>query len=287
MLGVGQRHVCSIPHGSATPLYGTPVADLQRWRPQLELIDMPAGLSLRRWGEHQGHVYFPTTASVSMLHITRGGQSVEVVAVGNEGMVGIPVIMGGGPTAGEAVVRAAGHGFRLRSAWLLSEFQAGGETTQLFLRYAHALMTHTAQSAICNMHHSLVQRLCRRLLGSLDRANGAPLTLTHESLAGMLGVRREGVTCAALKLQRAGLIDYARGRVLVLDRAALEAHSCECYAVVKSEYERLAPRAQDMSSAASGRHLPPTHWGVPRAGATPAMPLPRSAGRRFAYSAEA
>jgi hypothetical protein len=202
-------------------------------------------------------------------------------------MVGIPVIMGGGPTAGEAVVRAAGHGFRLRSAWLLSEFQAGGATTQLFLRYAHALMTHTAQSAICNMHHSLVQRLCRCFLGSLDCANGAPLTLTHESLAGMLGVHREGVTCAALKLQRAGLIDYARGRVLVFDRAALEAHSCECYAVVKSEYGRLAPRAQDMSSASSGRPVPPTHWGVPRAGATPAMPLPRSAGRRFAYSAEA
>jgi hypothetical protein len=217
-------------------------------------------------------VYFPTTASVSMLHMTTGGDSVEVVAVGNEGMVGMPVIMGGGVAAGEAVVRTGGHGFRADSAWLVGEFHARAAVMRLLLRYAHALMTHTAQSAICNKHHSLEQRLCRCFLGSLDQADGRALNLTHESLASMLGVRREGVTCAALKLQRVGLIDYTRGRVIVLDRDALEAQSCECYGVVKAEYDWVTT-GMDTSDAVPAMTMP-------------MQPPARVIGRSSAYAAD-
>ncbi len=176
-----------------------------------------------------------------MLHTTPAGDSVEVLAVGNEGVVGIPVIMGVASAPGDAVVRTGGHGFRLRSSWLQSEFHSSPSVMRLLLRYTQALMTHTAQAAICNKLHSLEQRVCRCFLSSLDGVNGAPVNLTHESMSGMLGVRREGVTCTALKLQRAGIIDYTRGRVEVLDRRGLEALSCECYSVVKSEYDRFLP----------------------------------------------
>lgn len=233
-------------------LAALPAADLQRWRPQLELVGMAAGLTLCHGGEYGTHVYFPTSASVSMLHVTRGGHSLEVVAVGNEGMVGMPVLMSGGATMGEAVVRTGGQGFRLRSAWIQNEFHTCGPVMGLMLRYAHALMAHTAQSAICNKHHSLEQRLCRCFLSCLDRTDGAPLSLTHEAMACMLGVRREGVTCAALKLQRAGLIDYARGLVVVVDRSALENLSCECYEVIRTEYAQLSYASPGLQRVSGG-----------------------------------
>jgi CRP-like cAMP-binding protein len=163
-------------------------------------------------------------------------------------MVGVPVIMGGRPSMGDAVVRTEGRGFRLASEWLLREFQSRPAVMHLLLRYAHALMAHTAQSAACHRHHVLDQRLCRCLLSSLDSANGATLNLTHEGLAGILGVRRAGVTDAAVKLQRAGLITYARGRVEVRDRMALEAQSCECYRVVKTAYERVTSAAHEIGA---------------------------------------
>lgn len=245
-----------------------PVGDLQRWRPHLELVSMPAGSSLCRSGEQLSHVYFPTTCSVSMLHTTSAGDSVEVIAVGNEGVVGIPIIMGVGSAFGDAVVRTSGHGFRLRSSWLQTEFQSCSAVMRLLLRYTQALITHTAQAAICNKLHSLEQRLCRCFLSSLDGANGAAMNLTHESMSGMLGVRREGVTCTALKLQRAGMIDYTRGRVDVLDRRALEALSCECYRVVKSEYDCFLPGSSPLEDTAAPR------MAVARSGLPTSRPAP-------------
>ncbi len=237
-------------------LAALPAADLQRWRPHLELVDMAAGVALCRGAECGAHVYFPTTASVSMLHGTRSGDSLEVVAVGNEGMVGIPVLMSGGATLGEAVVRTGGQGYRMRSAWIRNEFHSCGAVMSLMLRYAHVLMAHMAQAAICNKHHVLEQRLCRCLLGCLDGTRGAPLSLTHEAIARMLGVRREGVTCAALKLQRAGLIDYTRGLVVVIDRNGLESLSCECYEVIRTEYARLSHSSPSPQRSAAGRNAP-------------------------------
>ena len=269
MLPASYLHGLTVEPRNNRLLGALPVGDLQRWRPHLELVNMPAGTSLCRGGEHPNHVYFPTTASVSMLHTTSAGDSVEVVAIGSEGVVGIPVIMGGGFTLGDAVVRTGGHGFRLHSRWMQSEFHDCPAVMKLLLRYTQALMNHTAQAALCNKHHSLEQRLCRCLLGSLDGVRGASLNLTHEGLSGMLGVRREGVTCSALKLQRAGMIDYTRGRVAVIDRRALEALSCECYAVVKHEYDRFLPGSSTWSGApppnfVSPRAVPPLERLVPR-----------------------
>ncbi len=219
-------------------LAALPATDLARWTPHLEPVNLAAGASLQRRGEYP-HVYFPATASVSLLRITREGGSVEIMGVGNEGMVGLPVIMGGGSASGDAVVQMQGHAFRLDSVWLRNEFHTNPAVMQLLLRYTQAQMVHGAQSALCNRLHSLEKRLCRCFLSKLDHANGAPLSLTHDSLSCMLGVRREGVTGAAQKLQRAGLIDYARGRVEVIDRQGLESWSCECYQLVRDEYQRL------------------------------------------------
>jgi CRP-like cAMP-binding protein len=254
-------------------LRALPSGELGRWQPHLELVSLNAGTTLHRWGEHPRHVYFPVTASVSMLRTTREGGSVEIIGVGNEGLVGIPVIMGGGSSPGDAVVRVQGLSYRMASAWLHSEFLDSPAVMGVLLRYTHAMMTHTAQSALCNQLHSLEKRLCRCFLGSLDHVNGAPLNLTHDSLASMLGVRREGVTGAALKLQRAGLIDYARGRVEVLDRKGLEACSCECYRVVRNEYERLL----GSPSLVGTLSLP---WAAqPGKRPAPSAPLPASAHR--------
>jgi CRP-like cAMP-binding protein len=249
-------------------LAALPAGDLQRWGAYLELVSMPAGMFLCRSGGYPSYVYFPTTASVSMLHTTTGGVSVEIIAIGNEGMVGIPVIVGGAPASGDAVVRTAGHGFRLPSSLMESEFQGRPAVQRLLLRYTQALITHTAQAAICNKLHTLEQRLCRCFLSSLDGVNGAAINLTHENLSGMLGVRREGVTCTALKLQRAGLIDYSRGRVAVLDRRGLEALSCECYRAVKDEYDRFLPAASAAEAAlsappGSARETSTSAWSVP------------------------
>jgi CRP-like cAMP-binding protein len=202
---------------------------------------MPLGEVLYESGVTLSHVYFPTTAIVSLLYVMEDGASAEIAVVGNEGIVGISLFMGGESTPSRAVVQSAGQGFRLKAQVLKEEFNRAGPVLHLLLRYTQALITQMAQTAVCNRHHSLDQQLCRWLLLSLDRLQGDELVMTQELIANMLGVRREGVTEAALKLQSAGLIRYARGRITVLDRAGLEQRTCECYAVVKKEYDRLLP----------------------------------------------
>jgi CRP-like cAMP-binding protein len=213
----------------------------ERLLPQLESVQMPLGGVLYESGGTLSHVYFPTTSIVSLLYVMENGASAEIAVVGNEGIVGISLFMGGESTPSRAVVQSAGHGFRLKSAIVKDEFNQAGPVLHLLLRYTQALITQMAQTAVCNRHHSLDQQLCRWLLLSLDRLPGDELLMTQELIANMLGVRREGVTEGAMKLQHAGLIRYARGRISVLDRTGLEGRTCECYAVVKKEYDRLLP----------------------------------------------
>ncbi|MEX8493355.1 Crp/Fnr family transcriptional regulator [Sphaerotilus sp.] len=224
-------------------LAALPRAELSRWLPQLEWVDMPLGQVLYESGHTLGHVYFPTSAIVSLLYVMENGASAEIAVVGHEGLVGISLFMGGDSTPSRAVVQSAGTGYRLKAALMKHEFDRAGPVMHLLLRYTQALITQMAQTAACNRHHSLDQQLCRWLLLSLDRLQGNELVMTQELIANMLGVRREGVTEAALKLQAAGLIRYARGRITVLDRPELEVRTCECYAVVKREYDRLLPDA--------------------------------------------
>ena len=221
-----------------------PPAHWERWKPQLEWVDLPLGDVLYESGHAQSHVYFPSTAIVSLLYVMENGSSAEIAVVGNEGVVGISLFMGGGSTPSRAVVQSAGQGWRLSAAVIKEEFNRAGPVMHLLLRYTQALITQMAQTAVCNRHHSLDQQLCRWLLLSLDRLQGNELVMTQELIANMLGVRREGVTEGALKLQKQGLIRYARGRITVLDRAGLEERTCECYAVVKKEYDRLLPARQ-------------------------------------------
>ena len=221
-------------------LAALPRAEWQRWLPQLEWVSMPLGQILYESGSTLSHVYFPTTAIVSLLYVMENGASAEIAVVGNEGIVGVSLFMGGESTPSRAVVQSAGQGFRLSSDAIKDEFKRA-PVLHLLLRYTQALITQMAQTAVCNRHHSLDQQLCRWLLLSLDRLKGNELTMTQELIANMLGVRREGVTEAALNLQAAGLIRYARGRIKVLDRPGLEQRTCECYAVVKKEYDRLLP----------------------------------------------
>lgn len=222
-------------------LAALPDAEWQRWLPELESIDMPLGQVLYESGNTLSHVYFPTTSIVSLLYVMENGASAEIAVVGNEGIVGISLFMGGGSTPSRAVVQSAGRGLRLNAQMLKNEFNLNGPVLHLLLRYTQALITQMAQTAVCNRHHSLDQQLCRWLLLSLDRLRDNELVMTQELIANMLGVRREGVTGAALHLQEAGLIRYTRGRISVLDRAGLEKRTCECYAVVKKEYDRLLP----------------------------------------------
>jgi len=222
-------------------LAALPPAEWQRWQAQIEPVDLPLGHVLYESGSRLSHVYFPTTAIVSLLYVMEDGASAEIAIVGNEGLVGISLFMGGGSTPSRAVVQSAGQGWRLAARAVKDEFDRAGPVLHLLLRYTQALITQMAQTAVCNRHHSLDQQLCRWLLLSLDRLEGRELVMTQELIANMLGVRREGVTEAALKLQKAGLINYARGHITVLDRAGLEARTCECYAVVKKEYDRLLP----------------------------------------------
>jgi CRP-like cAMP-binding protein len=222
-------------------LAALPKGETQRWLPHLESVDMPLGSVVYESGGTLSHVYFPTTSIVSLLYVLESGASAEIAVVGNEGIVGVSLFMGGGSTPSRAVVQSAGRGFRLKAALMKVEFDRAGPALHLLLRYTQALITQMAQTAVCNRHHSLDQQLCRWLLLSLDRLQGSELVMTQELIANMLGVRREGVTEGALKLQQAGLIRYARGHITVLDRAALEKRSCECYAVVKKEYDRLLP----------------------------------------------
>jgi CRP-like cAMP-binding protein len=227
--------------GSNHLLAALPYAERQRWLPQLEPIEMPLGAVLYESGSASTHVYFPTDAIVSLLYVMETGASAEIAVVGNEGIVGISLFMGGESTPSRAVVQSAGLGYRLKAQVIQKEFNRSGPVMHLLLRYTQALITQMAQTAACNRHHSLDQQLCRWLLLSLDRLPGPELVMTQELIANMLGVRREGVTQAALKLQKAGLIRYARGRITVIDRVALEYRVCECYAVVKKEYDRLLP----------------------------------------------
>jgi CRP-like cAMP-binding protein len=222
-------------------LAALPDEEWQRWRPQLERVEMPLSQVLYEAGGTLSHVYFPTTAIVSLLYVMENGASAEIAVVGNEGIVGISLFMGGDSTPSRAVVQSAGQGFRLRAQIMKDDFNRAGPVLHLLLRYTQALITQMAQTAVCNRHHSLDQQLCRWLLLSLDRLQGNELVMTQELIANMLGVRREGVTEGALKLQQAGLIRYARGHITVLDRGGLEKRSCECYAVVKKEYDRLLP----------------------------------------------
>jgi CRP-like cAMP-binding protein len=222
-------------------LAALPEAEWQRWAPLLEPVDMPLGLVLYESGVGLAHVYFPVDSIVSLLYVMEDGASAEIAVVGNEGLVGVSLFMGGETTPSRAVVQSAGRGFRLSAQDLKDEFNRAGPVLHLLLRYTQALITQMSQTAVCNRHHSLDQQLCRWLLLSLDRLHGNELRMTQELIANMLGVRREGVTDAALKLQASGLIRYARGHITVLDRPGLEQRTCECYAVVKKEYDRLLP----------------------------------------------
>jgi CRP-like cAMP-binding protein len=202
---------------------------------------MPLGKVVYEAGATLRHVYFPTTAIVSLLYVMENGESAEIAVVGNEGIVGVAIFMGGNSTPSRAVVQSAGRSLRLKAEIVEKEFNKAGAVLHLLLRYTQALLTQMAQTAVCNRHHSLDQQLCRWLLLSLDRLSGDELLMTQELIANMLGVRREGVTEAAMKLQKAGLIRYQRGRITVLNRQGLEKRTCECYAVVKREYARLLP----------------------------------------------
>ena len=221
-------------------LAALPDAEWRRWSPQLEPIEMPLGQVLYESGGALTHVYFPSTSIVSLLYVMENGASAEIAVVGCEGIVGISLFRGGESTPSGAVVQSEGRGFRLPAQTIKEEFNRPA-VLHLLLRYTQALITQMAQTAVCNRHHSLDQQLCRWLLLSLDRLQGVELVMKQELIANMLGVRREGVTDGALKLQKAGLIRYARGRIKVLDRPGLEKRTCECYAVVKKEYDRLLP----------------------------------------------
>ena len=221
-------------------LAALPADDRQRWLPQLEEVQLPLGEVLYESGSTLSHVYFPTNSIVSLLYVMENGASAEIAVVGHEGIVGVSLFMGGESTPSRAVVQSAGQGYRLPAETIKEEFKRA-PVLHLLLRYTQALITQMAQTAVCNRHHSLDQQLCRWLLLSLDRLQTSELVMTQELIANMLGVRREGVTEGALKLQKAGLIRYSRGRISVLDRAGLEQRSCECYAVVKKEYDRLLP----------------------------------------------
>jgi len=220
-------------------LAALPAADYERLLPELELVTMQFGMVVCEPGIELQHAYFPTTSIVSLLHHTKNGASAETAMIGNEGVVGVSLFMGGGSVLTRMIVNGAGHGFRLRKGILDEEFARGGALQQLLLRYTQALITQTSQTVVCNRHHSVMQQLCRWLLLNLDRLPSNEVRVTQETIAGMLGVRRESVGAAAGKLQDDGYIHYSRGHINVLDRSGLEARVCECYAGVKEEYDRL------------------------------------------------
>jgi CRP-like cAMP-binding protein len=222
-------------------LAGLPANEWLRWQPNLEMVDLKLGQVLYESGGKMQHVYFPINAIVSLLFVLENGASAEIAVVGNEGIVGVSLFMGGETTSSRAVVQSAGKCLRLGAQFLKSEFKDSLPVMHLLLRYTQALITQMTQTAVCNRHHSLDQQLCRWLLLSMDRLTGNHLLMTQELIANMLGVRREGVTEAAGRLQKAGLISYSRGKIEVINRKGLEARTCECYAVVKKEYDRLLP----------------------------------------------
>jgi CRP-like cAMP-binding protein len=222
-------------------LEALPQPERERLFPHLQLITLPLGKVLYESGDTLRHIYFPTDSIVSLLYVLQNGQSAEIAVVGNDGAIGVALFMGGETTTNRAIVQSAGSAYQLTGARLKEEFERHGETLHILLRYTQALITQMTQTAVCNRHHTVDQQLCRWLLLSLDRLPSAELIMTQELIAGMLGVRREGVTDAAGKLQKLGVISYQRGHIKVLDRPRLEQLSCECYAVVKKETDRLMP----------------------------------------------
>jgi CRP-like cAMP-binding protein len=245
LLGVGVMSILA-PLASDSPkgnrlVAALPEEDYQGLLPVLEAVRLPLGMALYESGGAQGYVYFPTSSIVSLLYVLADGSSAEIAVTGCEGLVGIALFTGGETTPSRAVVQSAGQGYRIKAALLKRKFEEGGALQLLLLRFTQALITQMTQTAVCNRHHAVDQQLCRWLLLSLDRLPANELVMTQELIANMLGVRREGVTEAAGKLQAEGLIEYSRGRITVLDRPKLEARVCECYAVVKKEYDRLLP----------------------------------------------
>jgi CRP-like cAMP-binding protein len=229
-------------------LAALPDAEWERLRPNLKPVFMPLGESVYESGVQLDHVYFPTTCIVSLLFVMLDGASAEIAVVGKEGLVGVALFMGGETTPNRAVVQSEGWAYRLKGQFLKEEFTRGGEMQHVLLRYTQALLTQMAQTAVCNRHHSIDQQLSRWLLLSIDRLESDELKMTQELIANMLGVRREGVTEAAGNLQKAGLIRYSRGHINVIDRQGLEARCCECYGVVKREYDRLLPKPKPVAA---------------------------------------
>ncbi len=230
-------------------LAALPPGDYERLLPHLELVPMRLGWSVYESGDEQRYVFFPTTSLTSKLYVTEDGYSIATAVVGNEGVVGVSVFMGGESTPRRAVVYCAGYGYRLAASVLKAEFRNGGGLQSLLLRYTHALMTQMLQTGACNRHHAVEQQLCCLLLRTLDRSPFSELRLSHELIARLLGVRRESVTAAAGKLKANGLIQYSRGHIIVSGRPKLEARACECYAMVKDEYQRLLPQVLPPSAA--------------------------------------
>ena len=235
-------------------LAALPAADFERIATHLEPAPLALGQMLYEPDEQLKHAYFPTTAIVSLHYVMASGASAESAGVGNEGMVGISLFMGGDTTSSSAVVQTAGHGYRLERRLLKQEFDRGGVLQRLLLRYTQALVTQMSQTAVCNRHHAVDQQLCRWLLLTLDRLPSTELVMTQELVAGMLGVRREGITEIAGQLQQAGIIRYRRGHISVLDRSGLEARACECYGVVKKELDRLLTEVRNRQEPAAPRH---------------------------------
>jgi CRP-like cAMP-binding protein len=233
-------------------LAALPATDYERLLPDLELVPLPLGWAVYEAGGKLGYVYFPTNGIISLLYVMKDGASAEIAITGNDGLVGVALFMGGDTTPSRAIVQSAGFGYRLRAGLLKTEFDRGGALQHLALRYTQALITQMAQTAVCNRHHTVEQQLCRWLLLSLDRLPTLELNMTHELIANMLGVRREGVTEAARSLQDVGLIRYSRGHIITLDRPGLERHVCECYAVVKTEMDRLLPYPATRGELTSG-----------------------------------
>jgi CRP-like cAMP-binding protein len=232
-------------------LAALPAEELERLAPHLEPVSMPLGEMLYEPGTQMQRAYFPTTSIVSLHYVLESGASAETAGVGNEGVIGISLFMGGGTTPSSAVVQTAGHGYRLDSGLLKQEFARGGMVQRLLLRYTQALITQVTQTAVCNRHHSVEQQLCRWLLLTLDRVASRELVMTQELIASMLGVRREGITDTARRLREAGVISYRRGHIAVLERSGLEARACECYAVVRTELDRLLSDVRDRQDAAA------------------------------------
>jgi CRP-like cAMP-binding protein len=246
-LGVSSRHIPMQNH----LLAALPAADYERLLPALELVPLRLGWAIYEAGGRLGYVYFPTNGIVSLLYVMENGASAGTAITGSEGCIGIASIMGGDSTPIRTIVQSAGFAYRLKAEVVKKEFERGGPLQHLLLRYTQALLTQIAQTAACNRHHLLEQQLCRLLLLCLDRLSSSELTMTQELIAYMLGVRREGVTAAASKLQKDGLIDYRRGHITVIDRPKLETRVCECYAVVKRELERLLPATTQADAPAT------------------------------------